>query len=154
MRNVSTGVARCVRLAKLGAYRHGHVCNNDLFCCHRHLGDRPQHNHLFYVRNPQALAPRRCLLAVLCVDTLRNIIENSYFGIYFGSVYGTFPAKFATVVGVPILLVMPKLSSGGLNRKRHETDARTATAANARASHFAMGFLSQCGSSRLSHRPP
>lgn len=40
---------------------------------------------------------------------MRNIIENSYFGIYFGSVYGTFPAKFATVVGVPILLVMPKL---------------------------------------------
>jgi diguanylate cyclase (GGDEF)-like protein len=63
----------------------------------------------FYVRNPQAFGTTRFLLAVLCVDTLRNIVENTYFGLYFGSVYGVFPAKLAAVMGVPILLVMPKL---------------------------------------------
>ena len=46
----------------------------------------------FYVRNPKAFGTTRFLLAVLCVDTLRNIVENTYFGLYFGSVYGVFPA--------------------------------------------------------------
>jgi hypothetical protein len=42
----------------------------------------------FYVRNPQAFGTTRLLLAVLSVDTFRNVFENVYFGIYFGAQHG------------------------------------------------------------------
>jgi hypothetical protein len=42
----------------------------------------------FYIRNPKAFGTTRLLLAVLAIDTTRNIFENSYFGVYFGSQYG------------------------------------------------------------------
>ena len=63
----------------------------------------------FYLRNPQAFGTTRFLLAVLCIDTFRNIIENTYFGLYFGSVYGLFSERLANVMGIPVLLVIPKL---------------------------------------------
>jgi signal transduction histidine kinase len=63
----------------------------------------------FYVRNPQAFGTTRLLLAVLSVDTFRNVFENVYFGIYFGAQYGIFSAKLASVLGLPILLIIPKL---------------------------------------------
>ena len=40
---------------------------------------------VFYIRNPRAFGTTRLLLAVLGIDTLRNIIENTYFGLFFGS---------------------------------------------------------------------
>ena len=48
----------------------------------------------FYVRNPHAFGATRLLLAVLAVDAIRNILENIYFGRYFGSVYHILPAQF------------------------------------------------------------
>jgi diguanylate cyclase (GGDEF)-like protein len=63
----------------------------------------------FYVRNPQVFGATRLLLAVLSIDTLRNIFENVYFGLYFGSTYGILPSGLAAVLGHPILLIVPKL---------------------------------------------
>jgi len=62
-----------------------------------------------YVRNPKAFGVTRLLLIVVSVDTLRNIIENLYFGFYFGSQYGIFPSSVADVLGSPYLLIVPKL---------------------------------------------
>jgi len=63
----------------------------------------------FYVRNPNAFGTTRLLLAVLAVDATRNILENIYFGLYFGSVYQILPAQLATVMGHPTLLILPKV---------------------------------------------
>jgi diguanylate cyclase (GGDEF)-like protein len=63
----------------------------------------------FYIRNPKAFGTTRLLLAVLAIDTVRNILENSYFGVYFGSQYGLFPASMAQMLGQPVLLVLPKI---------------------------------------------
>jgi diguanylate cyclase (GGDEF)-like protein len=63
----------------------------------------------FYIRNPKAFGTTRLLLAVLAIDTVRNIFENSYFGVYFGSQYGLFPASMAQLLGQPVLLVLPKI---------------------------------------------
>jgi diguanylate cyclase (GGDEF)-like protein len=63
----------------------------------------------FYIRNPKAFGTTRLLLAVLAIDTVRNIFENSYFGVYFGSEYGLFPASLTQLLGQPVLLVLPKI---------------------------------------------
>ena len=63
----------------------------------------------FYIRSPRAFATARLLLAVLAIDTARNLIENIYFGVYFGSKYGLFPATAADVLGMPHLLILPKV---------------------------------------------
>jgi diguanylate cyclase (GGDEF)-like protein len=63
----------------------------------------------FYIRNPRTFGTTRLLLAVLAIDTLRNIVENSYFGAYFGGLYGLFPGSFVAVLGHPLLLILPKL---------------------------------------------
>ena len=39
---------------------------------------------VFYVRNPRVFGTTRLLLAVVAIDTIRNIVENIYFGVYFG----------------------------------------------------------------------
>jgi diguanylate cyclase (GGDEF)-like protein len=64
---------------------------------------------IFYVRNPRVFGTTRLLLAVVAIDTLRNIVENVYFGLYFGGQYGLFPSTFVTVLANPYLLIVPKL---------------------------------------------
>jgi diguanylate cyclase (GGDEF)-like protein len=64
---------------------------------------------VFYLRNPRAFGTTRLLLAVVAIDTFRNIIENTYFGAYFGGIYGLLPPSFATALSPPILLILPKL---------------------------------------------
>jgi signal transduction histidine kinase len=64
---------------------------------------------VFYVRNPRVFGATRLLLAVVAIDTIRNIVENFYFGLYFGSQYGIFPASVISVLGNPYLLIIPKL---------------------------------------------
>lgn len=64
---------------------------------------------VFFIRNPKAYGTTRLLLAVVAIDTVRNILENSYFGAYFGSQYGLFPASIAQLLGQPFLLVLPKI---------------------------------------------
>jgi diguanylate cyclase (GGDEF)-like protein len=49
------------------------------------------------------------LLAVVAIDTLRNIVENVYFGLYFGGQYGLFPSQFVTLLSNPALLILPKV---------------------------------------------
>jgi diguanylate cyclase (GGDEF)-like protein len=63
----------------------------------------------YYIRNPQIFGTTRLLLLVVALDTCRNIVENIYFGLYFGSQYGFFPAAIAGVLGIPALLIVPKL---------------------------------------------
>lgn len=63
----------------------------------------------FFVRNPKAFGTTRLLLAVLAIDTTRNIFENTYFGLYFGSQYGLFAPQIGHLLGQPVLLVVPKV---------------------------------------------
>jgi PAS domain S-box-containing protein len=62
-----------------------------------------------FVRNPRTFGTIRLLLSVLSIDTLRNIIENIYFGLYFGGQYGLFPASIVGVLGNPNYLILPKV---------------------------------------------
>jgi diguanylate cyclase (GGDEF)-like protein len=64
---------------------------------------------VFYIRNPRVFGTTRLLLAVVAIDTLRNIVENVYFGLYFGGQYGLFPSQFVTILGSPYLLIVPKV---------------------------------------------
>ena len=63
----------------------------------------------YYTRNPRIFGTARLLLFVVALDTCRNIIENSYFGLFFGSQYGFFPAGIGQLLGNPALLIIPKL---------------------------------------------
>ena len=63
----------------------------------------------FYIRNPRAFGTTRLLLAVLCIDAIRNIAENIYFGLYFGSRYGFLTADLANLMGQPVLVIVPKV---------------------------------------------
>jgi PAS domain S-box-containing protein len=51
----------------------------------------------------------RLLLSVIVIETVRNIIENLYFGLYFGGQYGLFPASIVGVLGNPAYLILPKI---------------------------------------------
>jgi diguanylate cyclase (GGDEF)-like protein len=64
---------------------------------------------VFYVRNPRVFGTTRLLLAVVAIDTLRNIFENIYFGLYFGGQYGLFPSTIVPVLANPDLLIIPKM---------------------------------------------
>jgi signal transduction histidine kinase len=64
---------------------------------------------VFYARNRRVFGTTRLLLAVIAIDTSRNIIENIYFGTYFGAQYGIFPAGAVGMLGNPYLLIIPKL---------------------------------------------
>lgn len=62
-----------------------------------------------FVRNPRTFGTARLLLSVLLVDTVRNIIENLYFGMYFGGQYGLFPVGLVGILGNPSYLFLPKV---------------------------------------------
>ncbi|HLH48439.1 MAG TPA: GGDEF domain-containing protein [Roseiarcus sp.] len=63
----------------------------------------------FFVKNPRAYGTTRLLLAVLGIDTFRNLVESGYFGVYFGGQYGIFPHSVVEILGQPALLIVPKL---------------------------------------------
>ncbi len=63
---------------------------------------------ILYLRNRQTFGTTRLLLVVVAIDTARNIVENSYFGVYFGGQFGLFPPGVTGFLGNPYLLVMPK----------------------------------------------
>jgi diguanylate cyclase (GGDEF)-like protein len=65
----------------------------------------------YYARNPRAFGSTRLLLTVIGIDTVRNIAENTYFGIYFGGQYGVFPHWTIEVLGRPELLILPKIAN-------------------------------------------
>jgi diguanylate cyclase (GGDEF)-like protein len=65
----------------------------------------------YYVRNPRAFGTTRLLLTVIGIDTVRNIAENTYFGLYFGGTYGVFPDWTVEVLGRPELLILPKITN-------------------------------------------
>ncbi len=48
-------------------------------------------------------------MAVVAIETCRNILENIYFGLYFGGQYPPVLASSASVLGQPALLIVPKL---------------------------------------------
>jgi diguanylate cyclase (GGDEF)-like protein len=62
-----------------------------------------------YVRNPRIFGTTRLLLLVVAIDTCRNLIENIYFGLFFGGQYGFFPVALAESLGNPALVVIPKV---------------------------------------------
>src|ERR1700722_4968449 len=62
-----------------------------------------------FIRNPRTFGAVRLLLFVIVIDTVRNIIENLYFGFYFGGQYGLFPAPIVGVLGNPGYLIIPKV---------------------------------------------
>jgi diguanylate cyclase (GGDEF)-like protein len=62
-----------------------------------------------YMRNPSVFGTIRMLLIVVAIDTARNIVENVYFGLFFGSQLGIFSPEVAKVLGNPMLLIMPKV---------------------------------------------
>nr|WP_278116279.1 bifunctional diguanylate cyclase/phosphodiesterase [Mesorhizobium sp. WSM4875]WIE94721.1 bifunctional diguanylate cyclase/phosphodiesterase [Mesorhizobium sp. WSM4875] len=64
-----------------------------------------------FVRNPRTFGTIRLLVGVLLLDTVRNIAENFYFGLYFGGVYGLLPASFAATLGHPAYLILPKVAN-------------------------------------------
>jgi diguanylate cyclase (GGDEF)-like protein len=63
----------------------------------------------YYRRNPKIFGTARLLLAIIAIDTLRNIIENIYFGVYFDSRLGLFNPSLVGLLGQPLLLIMPKV---------------------------------------------
>ncbi len=70
---------------------------------------------LAYYRNPQTFGTTRLLLVVVGIDTIRNLIENFYFGLYFGAQYGLFSASLVPILGKPYLLIIPKSSTSSLH---------------------------------------
>lgn len=62
-----------------------------------------------YRRNPHVFGTARLLLAVVGIDTVRNIVENVFFGLFFGSQHGVPRAPIADVLGGPGVLLVPKL---------------------------------------------
>ena len=64
---------------------------------------------VFYFRKARTFGATRMLLAVVAVDTVRNIAENVYFGLYFDAQFGVLPQALVGVLGQPVLLIMPKI---------------------------------------------
>jgi diguanylate cyclase (GGDEF)-like protein len=62
-----------------------------------------------YVRNPRIFGTTRLLLLVVAIDTCRNLVENIYFGLFFGGQYGFFPATLAESLGNPAHVLIPKV---------------------------------------------
>lgn len=67
-----------------------------------------------YLRNPTVFGASRLLGAVLALEIARNLVENTYFGFYFGGVYGLFDGSVSRGLGNPYLLILPKLLDIGV----------------------------------------
>ena len=63
----------------------------------------------YHARKAKIFGQTRLLLSVVAIDSSRNIVENIYFGLYFDSRYGLFDPALATILGQPLLLIMPKV---------------------------------------------
>jgi diguanylate cyclase (GGDEF)-like protein len=68
---------------------------------------------VLYFRNPRIFGTLRLLLAVVALDTLRNIFENIYFGLFFSGQFGLVPKVDTILLGTPVLLIIPKLLNIG-----------------------------------------
>jgi diguanylate cyclase (GGDEF)-like protein len=64
---------------------------------------------IFYFRKGRTFGTTRMLLAVIAIDTIRNISENVYFGLYFDAQFGFLPTAFIQVLGQPTFLIIPKI---------------------------------------------
>src|ERR1700744_2307767 len=62
-----------------------------------------------FVQNRRTFGAVRLLLFVIVIDTVRNVVENFYFDLYFGSRYGLFPPRMAELLGNPSFLLAPKI---------------------------------------------
>src|ERR1700687_4455709 len=62
-----------------------------------------------FVRHPRTCGAVRLWLSVIVIDTVRNVTENLYFGLYFGGQYGLFPAAIVGVLDNPSYLILPKV---------------------------------------------
>jgi diguanylate cyclase (GGDEF)-like protein len=62
-----------------------------------------------YVRNPRIFGTSRLLLLVIVIDTIRNLVENVYFGLFFGAQYGYFSTALAINLGDPAFVILPKV---------------------------------------------
>src|SRR5271156_627051 len=72
---------------------------------------------VFYFRKGRTFGTTRMLLAVIGIDTFRNIAENIFFGLYFDAQYGFLPSSLIGLLGQPALLIIPKIlnvAAGGL----------------------------------------
>lgn len=64
---------------------------------------------VFVMRTRNVAHTMGLLLVVLGIDTVRNIVENIYFGVYWGAVLGLFPASYAAPLEVWYAVAIPKV---------------------------------------------
>ncbi len=82
---------------------------SDLLAHHCAVACRPGRYRPCFRPKPENLRHDSLPLTVLRFDTARNIVENLYFGLYFGGQYGLFPAAIVGVLGNPNVLIVPKI---------------------------------------------
>lgn len=64
---------------------------------------------LAYRRSPSTFGASHLLLAVVAIDTTRNIVENVFFGLYFSSRYNFINRNIITFLDHPYFILLPKL---------------------------------------------
>lgn len=72
---------------------------------------------VFVMRSRDVARTMGLLLLVLGIDAVRNIVENIYFGVYWGAVLGLFPAGYAAPLEASYAVAIPKvinLIAGGM----------------------------------------
>src|SRR5664279_2643346 len=62
-----------------------------------------------YARNPRIFGTTRLLLLVIAIDTCRNLVENIYFGLFFGGQYGFLPAALSECLCNLAYVFLPKV---------------------------------------------
>jgi diguanylate cyclase (GGDEF)-like protein/PAS domain S-box-containing protein len=62
-----------------------------------------------YYKNDGRAGATKLLIIVVAIDTIRNIIENSYFSVYFGSKFGFISHEFSATMDIYSLIIIPKL---------------------------------------------
>lgn len=80
---------------------------------------------VYYARNPRTFGTTRLLLTVIIIDTFRNVVENVYFGVYWGGQFGLFPNEIISplnnstyVMGIKMLSVVAAALVLGLLLRR------------------------------------